>query len=139
VINRLLKFRSQKGAALVEFALVALMLFTIVFGMVEFSRVWMLLGIMNGAVRVGARYAAILPDVEDNLDKVTTKVTDVLSASSIPAGDIEKIEIDLSQSPTMGTPITVRVEVTFHSFFGDLFPRLNNLSLKAACCMRREI
>jgi len=139
VINRLLKFRSQKGAALVEFALVALMLFTIVFGMVEFSRAWMLLGVMNGAVRVGARYAAIVPDVEDNLGDITARVTDALHAGSIPDGDIEKIEIDFSESPTIGSPITVSVKVTFRTFFENLFPGLKNLSLKAACCMRREI
>ncbi|MFH0777622.1 MAG: TadE/TadG family type IV pilus assembly protein, partial [Candidatus Eisenbacteria bacterium] len=74
----LLRARSQKGAALVEFALVAFMLFLIVIGMAEFSRAWMLLGVMNGAARVGARYAAIVPDVANNLESVRAEVRDVL-------------------------------------------------------------
>jgi len=137
-MNTLLKFRSQKGAAVIEFALVAMLLFTIVIAMAEFSRAWMLLGVMNGAVRVGARYAAIVPDVENRLDDVTAKVKDVLSASHIPDED-SQVEVAFGGSPSIGTPITVSVIVTFHTPFGNLFPRLQELHLTAACSMRREI
>jgi hypothetical protein len=114
------------------------MLFMIIVAMAEFSRAWMLLGVMNGAARVGARYAAILPDVESNLDAVTAKVKDVLHASRIPDKDIT-VEVAFDGSPSMGTPLTVSVIVTFHTSFGNLFPKLSELPLKAACSMRREI
>jgi len=143
-MNQLLKLkfriqhRSQKGAAIVEFAFVAMMLFMIIIAMAEFSRAWMVLGVMNGAARVGARYAAIVPDVEDNLDDVTAKVKDVLHASNIPDSDIQ-VSVSYDSSPVKGIPITVNVTVLFHTSFGNLFPRLDELPLTAACTMRREI
>jgi len=137
-MKSLLRYRSQKGAAVVEFALVALMLFMIIVAMAEFSRAWMLLGMANGAARVGARYAAIVPDVENRLNEVTDKVKETLLASRIPDEDIQ-VDVAFSGSPTQGTPITVNVIVTFHTSFGNLFPKLDELPLRAACTMRREI
>ncbi|UCF78267.1 MAG: pilus assembly protein [Candidatus Eiseniibacteriota bacterium] len=131
--------RSQRGAALVEFALVAFMLFVVIVAMAEFSRAWMILGVANGAARVGARYAAILPDVENNLDSVRAKVRDVLIASQIPDGDIHVDVVFDTGSPAKGEPFTVNVVVDFHTSFGNLFPRLDELPLKASCSMRREI
>jgi Flp pilus assembly pilin Flp len=131
--------RSQKGAAVVEFALVAFLLFVVIVAMAEFSRAWMILGVANGAARVGARYAAILPDVENNVASVTAKVEEVLSASQIPGGDIH-VDVDLgSGSPSLGDPITINVIIDFHTSFGNLFPRLDELPLRASCSMRREI
>jgi Flp pilus assembly pilin Flp len=131
--------RSQKGAALVEFALVAFLLFVVIVAMAEFSRAWMILGVANGAARVGARYAAILPDVENNVASVTAKVKEALDASQIPDGDIH-VDVDLgSGSPGLGDPITISVVIDFHTTFGNLFPRLDELPLRASCSMRREI
>ena len=121
-----------------EFALVAMMLFMIIVAMAEFSRAWMLLGVMNGAARVGARYAAIVPDVENNLDMVKSKVTEALIASRIPDQDIQ-VDVTYGSTPTKGTPIEVDVVVVFHTSFGHLFPRLDELPLRASCTMRREI
>ncbi|KPJ59848.1 MAG: hypothetical protein AMJ46_09465 [Latescibacteria bacterium DG_63] len=130
--------RSQKGAAVVEFALVAFLLFVVIVAMAEFSRAWMILGVANGAARVGARYAAILPDVENNLPSVTAKVKEALNASQIPDGDIH-VDVDLGGgSPSLGDPITVNVIIDFHTSFGNLFPKLDELPLRASCSMRRE-
>jgi Flp pilus assembly protein TadG len=134
----LLKYRSQRGAVVVEFALVALMLFMIIVAMAEFSRAWMLLGVANGAARVGARYAAIVPDVESRVDEVTDKVREALQASRVPDEDIE-VEVTFDGSPSQGTPVTVSVIIAFHTSFGNLLPQLNDLRLRAACTMRREI
>jgi Flp pilus assembly protein TadG len=137
-MSLLLKFRSQKGAAVAEFALVAMLLFIVIIAMAEFSRAWMLPGVVNGAARVGARYAAIVPDVENNLEAVTAKVKDVLLASRIPDEDIQ-VQVAFGGSPSIGTPITVSVITSFHTPFGNLFPRSKEVPLKAACSMRREI
>ncbi len=131
--------RSQKGAAVVEFALVAFLLFVVIVAMAEFSRAWMILGVANGAARVGARYAAILPDVENNLDSVRAKVRDALSASQIPDGDIHVDIVFDSGSPAKGEPVTVNVIIDFHTSFGNLFPKLDELPLRASCSMRREV
>jgi hypothetical protein len=116
-----------------------MLLFLVIVAMAEFSRAWMILGVANGAARVGARYAAILPDVENNVASVTAKVKEVLGASQIPDGDIH-VDVDLgSGSPSLGDPITINVIIDFHTTFGNLFPRLDELPLRASCSMRREI
>ncbi len=132
------RIQSNKGAAVVEFALVAMMLFLVIIAMAEFSRAWMLLGVANGAARVGARYAAIVPDVEDNLGTVETKVREVLYDSHIPDDDIQ-VNVVLEGTPSIGVPVTVNVIVAFHTSFAHLFPRLDELPLRASCSMRREI
>jgi Flp pilus assembly pilin Flp len=137
-MNFLLKSRSQKGAAVVEFALVAMLLFVIIVAMTEFSRAWVLLGVANGGDGAGARYAGIVADVEGSLDAVAAKVRDVLHASHIPDEDIHA-QVAFGGSPSIGTPITISVIASFRTPFGNLFPRSKELPLKAACSMRREI
>ena len=123
-MRHLRKVQSNKGAAVVEFALVAMILFLVVIAMAEFSRAWMLLGVANGAARVGARYAAIVPDVENNLGTVETKVREVLYDSHIPDEDIQ-VNVELGGTPTIGMPVKVNVIVAFHTSFAHLFPRLD--------------
>lgn len=58
----------QEGAAAVEFALVAGVLLLLVFGIIEFGKVFSELGVLNSAARAGARTAAVRagePDVRN--------------------------------------------------------------------------
>ncbi len=137
-MRHLRRIQSNKGAAVVEFALVAMLLFLVIIAMAEFSRAWMLMGVANGAARVGARYAAIVPDVENNLENVETRVRDVLHDSNIPDEDIQ-VNVDLGEGPSIGNAVTVNVIVAFHTSFAHLFPKLDELPLRASCSMRREI
>ena len=50
--------RDERGAALVEFAIVVALLLVIVFGSVDASRYWVLRAKVTEAVREGARYGA---------------------------------------------------------------------------------
>jgi Flp pilus assembly protein TadG len=138
VIGSLLGFRSEKGAAVVKFAVLPLLLFMVIVATVESPGAWTHPGVMNGAARGGARYAAIVPDVEDNLDAATVKVKEVLNVSRIPDEDIQ-VEVAFGGSSSIGTPITANVIVTFLTSFGNLFPKLNELPLRAACSMRTEV
>lgn len=54
--------RDDKGALVVEFALVVPILMLIVFGIIDFSRAYYTLSNLDTAVREGARYAALLRD-----------------------------------------------------------------------------
>ncbi|MFH0778661.1 MAG: hypothetical protein V2A71_08525, partial [Candidatus Eisenbacteria bacterium] len=64
---------------------------------------------------------------------------DVLHASNIPDADIQ-VDIDTGGvNPSKGDPVTVIVIVSFHASFANLFPRLDELPLRASCSMRREI
>jgi Flp pilus assembly protein TadG len=49
----------ERGAAAVEFALIAPLLFMVLFGIFEFGLVWSQKNVYVGAAREGARYAAV--------------------------------------------------------------------------------
>lgn len=60
-LTRLLKrWRSEEGAAVVEFALVLPILMILVFGIIDFARAFYTISTLVSAVREGARYAAVL-------------------------------------------------------------------------------
>ncbi|MGZ4108449.1 MAG: TadE/TadG family type IV pilus assembly protein [Actinomycetota bacterium] len=50
---------NERGAAAVEFALIAPLLFMLLFGIFEFGLVWSQKNVYVGAAREGARYAAV--------------------------------------------------------------------------------
>nr|WP_305907145.1 TadE family protein [Methylomarinum sp. Ch1-1]MDP4519872.1 pilus assembly protein [Methylomarinum sp. Ch1-1] len=51
----------QRGASMVEFALIALVFFTLIFGIIEFARVMFVYNTLVEATRRGARVAAVCP------------------------------------------------------------------------------
>lgn len=53
--------RDQRGQTLVEFALGAILLFTLVFSIVEAGRLIYAFSVVHNAAREGARYAAVQP------------------------------------------------------------------------------
>jgi len=53
------KRHDQRGAAAVEFAIIAPVLFMLVFGIIEFGLAWSEKNVFVGAAREGARYAAV--------------------------------------------------------------------------------
>ena len=65
--------REQKGAVIVEFALVVPFLFLIVFGIIDFSRAYAQLNNINSSLREGARFGAaqISPDVTQIKAEIT--------------------------------------------------------------------
>lgn len=77
---------SQKGAAVVEFALLALLLLVFVFGIIEFGLLWMQSHYIANAAREGARVASKLEDPEGDpldKDKVETAVRDYLKGAIV--------------------------------------------------------
>jgi len=62
----------QSGAAAVEFALVAGLLLLLVFGIIEFGRVFSELGVFNAAARAGARAAAVRAETSDVQDAIVS-------------------------------------------------------------------
>jgi Flp pilus assembly protein TadG len=53
--------KTQKGTAMVEFALIALLFFMILFGIIEFGRAFFTYNTLVEATRRGARVAAVCP------------------------------------------------------------------------------
>lgn len=75
----------ERGAAAVEFALVAILLLTLVFGIAEFGRMWWLQSNLAAAARDGAREMAIKNDQAMAETAVTNVFPDVTSITITPA------------------------------------------------------
>jgi Flp pilus assembly protein TadG len=58
--------KPEKGQALVEFAMVTLLFFTLVFGIIEFGRALWTWNTIAQATRAGARYAAVEMPTNDD-------------------------------------------------------------------------
>lgn len=70
------KLREQRGAAAVEFALIAPLLFMLIFGITEFGLAWSQREVFIQAAREGARFAAVgCEDGGCDNGEVATRVT----------------------------------------------------------------
>ena len=109
--------KSETGAAAVEFALIASVLFLLVFGIIEFGRVFSELEVMNSAAREGARAAAVRGSAEE--------VADAAAAAAVPYGVDETPTADKTcDDSTSGEPVTVTWDQHFEISVG-LLPELN--------------
>ena len=76
-VRRLLR-RNEKGAAIVEFALVVPLLLLLLWGIVDIGRAFYTLNNLASAVREGARSAAVMstpPDLSANATLIKSTVT----------------------------------------------------------------
>jgi Flp pilus assembly protein TadG len=95
------RFRDQRGASAVEFAIIVPVLFMIVFGIIGFGIAFMQVQTIRGAVREGARISA----VGATASQVQQKVEDA-STGIVPAA-----EVDVTSCPGQNT--TVDTTATF--------------------------
>lgn len=117
---------SHQGAAVVEFAVIFLLLLIIVFGIIEFGFLWLQSHYIANAAREGARVAATLPDPKSaDLGKVETAVKEYLkglypdarvdgTGGCCGSGDFIEVAVDDGDSiPVSGGPNvnTIRVAV----------------------------
>ncbi len=99
----------RRGVALVEFAVVASLLFLLVVGMVEFGRLVMVQQFLINASRAGARRGILEQTTESD---VQTIVTDYLSSSTI-SGTTVTVSPDQLIKVGFGDPVSVTVSVPF--------------------------
>ena len=83
----------RRGAVAVEFAVVAPILLTLVFGMMELGRAFDMQNLMNVAAREGARFACIdkegiLQQGQSTNQKVVSDVKNFLVSNGIPQNSI---------------------------------------------------
>lgn len=72
----------QRGQNLVEFAIIVVLLLSLVLGIIEFGRAWMTFQVITNASREGARLAA-LPTGFSDAGAVTTKVNTYLTSANL--------------------------------------------------------
>ena len=74
--------RRHKGVALVEFALVAIIFFTLLIGIMEFGRWLFTLNAANEATRLGARLAVVCSNSASDQVKIKNKMHQMVSGIS---------------------------------------------------------
>jgi hypothetical protein len=98
--------QAQRGAAAVEFAIIALLLFTLLFGIIEFGRLFYLYNSVQEVTRHAAR-AAVVRWV-DNSSTSPAKVLALFGGASLPAGaeiTADNIDIEyLTESGAVPSP-----------------------------------
>lgn len=139
----------RRGAAIVEFAVVAPLFFTLVMGMLEFGRAIMVSQICINASREGARKAALsnmtLSEVQNwtsgylqGTGIPTSAITVALTGQTTIGGAYGAIS-SLSSVPSgLGVQVRVTVQYSQVSWVGAFFlPSTTNLS--GTTIMRREL
>jgi len=125
---------SRRGAAVVEFAIVAPLFLLLVFGIIEFGRMVMVQQVITNAAREGARQG-IVPGSSSS--QVNNTVSTYLNGTSI-GGATTTVSPDPAAA-TYGQGITVTVSVPFTSVSWLPSPFfLGSSVLKASCTMRTE-
>jgi Flp pilus assembly protein TadG len=130
--------KNRRGAAVVEFAIVAPIFFLLIFGMIEFGRVVMVQQLLTNASREGARLG-VLNDA--TVSQVQTKVVNYLSGANITIAATD-VDVDYAtdpSSPDGGESVTVTVSVPFNQVSWLPSPMfLSGYTLSASSGMRRE-
>jgi len=129
--------KKRRGAAVVEFAVVAPVFFLLIFGMVEYGRMVMVQQVITNASREGARRAVL--DGATTVE-VSTTVTNYLTGASID-GDSADITVDPNppSNAAFGEPVTVTVSVPFDQVSWLPSPMfLGGTEMSASTVMRRE-
>jgi len=95
--------KHQQGVAAVEFALVAVILFTLLFGIMEMGRVLFMMNTTAEATRLGARIAVVC-DRDKSVEFIKGRMTDI--ANFLP---FDSINVNYVDYPSGRTYITVGV------------------------------
>lgn len=99
--------RGQSGQNLVEFAIIVVLLLSLVLGILEFGRAWMTFQVITNASREGARLAA-LPTGFSNVSGVTDKVNTYLTSANLSPARAS-VSVTNVDGPT-GTDAVVTVQ-----------------------------
>ena len=95
--------RGQRGASAVEFALIAPVLFMVVFAIIGFGIAFMELQTIRGAVREGARISAVGATVSQVQQKVADASTGIVASGQVTV------------TPCPGQNTTVDTTATFNT------------------------
>ena len=134
--------RSERGTALVEFALVAPLLFLLIFGIIDFGRALNYYNQVTQLAGQGARAASVNRMLDGTAISSTTALQNALVAETaqpeLRKGETVCIVGPLPQQ--VGDPVTVRVSYQFHflPLIGAAGAALGGLNLTSTQTERAE-
>jgi Flp pilus assembly protein TadG len=128
--------RSQLGATLVEAAITALTLFTLVMGVAEFGRAYSIRQTLTNAAREGARYA-VAPDATTGVlpspSDVTAFATPLLGSNSVKGA----VSVATTTHTVNGVSLTY-TQVTASAPYRFFFFPFGAVTMTATSEMRNE-
>ncbi len=130
------QLRGERGASTVEFALVLPALMLVIFGIVEFGRVFMVHQMLTSAAREGARVAS-MPGADNSA--VQAAIDQELASAGLTADSFEFTPSDVSTAGR-NNPVTVRVQINYESiaWAPGFIPGLTGMQLEGVVIMRKE-
>jgi Flp pilus assembly protein TadG len=137
-----MNLRKQKGAALVEFAVILPLLFLLLFGIVEFSLLLYNQQVITNACREGARAGIVSREPRLNSTEITQIVNTYSKAHLVTFGDAisAATNIDNSGGTSFGDDLKVRVTYRYDflvlpEFINDF---VGDIDLAAEAVMKYE-
>ncbi len=121
--------KSEIGQSLVEFALILPVFIVVLFGIMEFGRLWETTNVLTSAAREGARVAAV---TEPDLDEALTAARSVLDA-----GDVSGATVTIN-GPDANKDIVVTIVMTYTPLTGSIIPGFTQFQLSRSTTMRWE-
>jgi Flp pilus assembly protein TadG len=133
--------RPRRGASVLEFVLVAPILFMLGFGIVDYGQFFYVKNTVQGAANTAARVAISATATQSD---VTTTISNILSAANL-----QNSGYTVTTSPTSitsaaaGTPVTVTINITwshvgFHTLASGYGGISNSKVIKGTATMRKE-
>ena len=135
------KLKRHQGQATVEFALVISLLFLVIFGIIDFSRLIFAYATMSNGVREGARFGITYPDRSpDTVDEMRAAVEEHARAMMVLIGGNAEIEIEFPDNVD-GDPYCAhfcRIVVRATTDFSVWTPIIPNIPIEAQATMHFE-
>jgi len=120
---------SQKGQSLVEFVLVLPVFIILLFGIMEFGRLWETTNVLTSAAREGARVAAV---TAPNTSRVTNAAQNILASANI-----SNVTINVT-GPTASDEVVVTVSCNYAPITGSIVPGIGQIALSRTTTMHWE-
>ncbi len=128
--------RGNRGAVLLEFALVAMLLVALATGLADAGIAFRIKHVLKIAAREGARVASVTPGLQANDPVVLDVVSEILATSNV-TGAAATVN---PGGPDTGEPVTVEVTYTYVPLFPAAGLALGGgLELRSATTMRYEV
>ena len=125
------KLKNEKGQSAVEFALIAILLFLVVFGITEFGRAWYRADLLKNAANIGARTCAV--------SKVQA-TAEAAAQAAIPNYNAATTTITVPNCATQaaGSPVTVTISEPFNTAVPGLLPMLGSIAISRTATYSME-
>ncbi len=112
-------FAQRRGSAMVEAAFVLPLVIFLIMAIFEAGRAWMDYNLLQNAVREGARFAAIKPNLQQNDTAVLARIDSMLQVGGITSSSGAVIYTNPLQT---GRLVRVRATINFVPLVSVLFP-----------------